>query len=814
MGIISLRRASLDHFLLAPDAGVQQDPSSWPAWLTSITLRAAEGIKTSLGLGMILEESSGALDPAPGEKPKNSQAYFRAVSTTVQCVMVLTIVSVMLYTLLSISRNVDELSGKFKPSQATRTLTAATRGAALAPMLCMLFVGCRMFVLATTEGLGEPPKWAKGCMYAASGGLVVQFLLVILLQGKAEPKPDDDDDEADYDMTEGKAEAAKAAKAAREDAARAATTKPEREDGEGEEEEEQEPEDFDTATGEHNDAHPVLHKIKFKEGEGGAKPVFYAFQVLSMIAIYGGVLGVLTCIATFPVQTTQVSPAVKCTCMLTVLYFTAYLLLWISREMSSSDSSRQTLQAACSMTSVVRKAPMFAVLFLVSRMRALELDPPHGLPPRWMQLCFYTITALLYVEAIAAVVVGYTGRQAKAYYGMYVFHCEGTTLHVVQHSCAMITYLALIPIAMGAYMMKDQNGENAPLSTTFRVTLTLEAVYFGIACGQTLVFFIEDILKTEMTLLQDTFVAAGISVSFAPLICILCVATRMRALQITQQKGDPPGWAQDCMLICVFGTCVQAVCCLVMPIFVGSSTQVDDDGNPDYDLRPMILAYAVTCVKYVALMFLHGGIFTICASVFLMTPETAHSGGRFIQGGKALFRAIGGVMGVFLLAMLFSSAKVIGMAVKIAIESCDRIFLGVDITIKHAALGVCKGYVAIKDLVIHQPEDEVIYERQQDGSLVGKPTGNKLEWEHDYILKIKTVIVKINLGRLISTLGKEFELENLSFTGIHANIEKPSSNLKVQDSNIDYLLNHIESLAGAPPPPEEPTDEAAAKKKS
>jgi len=425
---------------------------------------------------------------------------------------------------------------------------------------------------------------------------------------------------------------------------------------------------------------------------------------------------------------------------------------------------------------------------------------------------------LMYVESIAAVLVGYTGRQAKAYYGVYVFHCEGTLAHVIQHTCAIITYLALIPIAGGAYGMKDQNGQNAPLSTTFRVTLTLEAVYFGIAFGQSTVFFIEDVLKTEMTLLQDTFVAAGISVSFAPLICILCVATRMRALQITQQKGDPPGWAQDCMLICVFGTCVQAVCCLVMPIFVGSSTQVDDDGNPDYDLRPMILAYAVTCVKYVALLFLHGGIFSICASVFLMTPETAHSGGRFMHGGKALFRAMGGVMGVFLLAMLFSSAKVIGMAVKIAIESCDRIFLGVDITIKHAALGVCKGYVAIKDLVVHQPEDEIIYERKEDGTLVGTPTGNKLEWEHDYILKVKTVVVKINLGRLIASLGKEFELENLSFTGIHANIEKPSSNLKLQDSNIDYLLNHIESLGLAPPPEEEekkekPADEAAAKKK-
>jgi len=139
--------------------------------------------------------------------------------------------------------------------------------------------------------------------------------------------------------------------------------------------------------------------------------------------------------------------------------------------------------------------------------------------------------------------------------------------------------------------------------------------------------------------------------------------------------------------------------------------------------------------------------------------------------------------------------------------------LGVDITIKHAALGVCKGYVAIKDLVVHQPEDEIIYERKEDGTLVAKPTGNKLQWDHDYILKIKAVIVKINLGRLITSLGKEFELENLSFTGIHANIEKPSADLKLQDSNIDYLLNHIETL-GLAPPPEEPTDEAAAKKKA
>merc|ERR1719453_1848005 len=109
----------------------------------------------------------------------------------------------------------------------------------------------------------------------------------------------------------------------------------------------------------------------------------------------------------------------------------------------------------------------------------------------------------------------------------------------------------------------------------------------------------------------------------APVLCVLFVATRMRALQITQQLGSPPGWAQDCMLIAVFATCVQSVCCLVIPIFVGSACKVDEDGNPDYDLEPMIGAYAVAVVKYVALMALHGSTVGVCIAVYAMTPETA-----------------------------------------------------------------------------------------------------------------------------------------------------------------------------------------------
>merc|ERR1719327_2140801 len=177
-------------------------------------------------------------------------------------------------------------------------------------------------------------------------------------------------------------------------------------------------------------------------------------------------------------------------------------------------------------------------------------------------------------------------------------------------------------------------------------------------------------------MLRDTTVAAGISLGLAPLLSILFVATRMRALQITQQLGDPPGWAQDCMIVAVFATCVQSVCCLVMPIFIGEACKVDDDGNPDYDLEPMIGAYAVAVVKYVALIALHGSVVTVCVAVFKMTPETVHSGDRFITSTKALFEGLAVTMVVFFIALLFSSAKVVGMAIKIAIESADQALLG------------------------------------------------------------------------------------------------------------------------------------------
>ncbi|MFM7988494.1 MAG: hypothetical protein ACKPKO_55195, partial [Candidatus Fonsibacter sp.] len=46
--------------------------------------------------------------------------------------------------------------------------------------------------------------------------------------------------------------------------------------------------------------------------------------------------------------------------------------------------------------------------------------------------------------------------------------------------------------------------------------MVLEFVFFAIMFPQTVAFAVEDVLKQDLRMLRDTFVAAGISMSFFP----------------------------------------------------------------------------------------------------------------------------------------------------------------------------------------------------------------------------------------------------------------------------------------------------------
>ena len=60
---------------------------------------------------------------------------------------------------------------------------------------------------------------------------------------------------------------------------------------------------------------------------------------------------------------------------------------------------------------------------------------------------------------------------------------------------------------------------------------------------------------------------------------ILFLAVRMRALQISGNRGAPQGWAQNCMWMATISLTLQTCFALVSALFMRQTPTVDEDGN-------------------------------------------------------------------------------------------------------------------------------------------------------------------------------------------------------------------------------------------
>merc|ERR1719265_334602 len=85
-------------------------------------------------------------------------------------------------------------------------------------------------------------------------------------------------------------------------------------------------------------------------------------------------------------------------------------------------------------------------------------------------------------------------------------------------------------------------------------------------------------------------------VMFCPMLSILFVGTRMRALLLT-------------------------------PCATGVPAQVDEDGNIKWEPEHKILFYCVVAIRVLGFFLLYGGIIAVIVGVYTMTPETANGRG-------------------------------------------------------------------------------------------------------------------------------------------------------------------------------------------
>merc|ERR1719217_1104582 len=121
--------------------------------------------------------------PVVGEKFK-----VNPVSTSMQCVISLTMQYMIVYTALALCRTAaDVYNIKYDNLPIQDILKTATHTVSFAPMLAVLFLGCRMRVTWLTQGKGNPPEYVQAAMYCATYavlGMTLCCVVIPLFTGK------------------------------------------------------------------------------------------------------------------------------------------------------------------------------------------------------------------------------------------------------------------------------------------------------------------------------------------------------------------------------------------------------------------------------------------------------------------------------------------------------------------------------------------------------------------------------------------------------------------------------------------------------
>jgi hypothetical protein len=513
------------------------------------------------------------------------------VSTTMKCVINLAIQYFLLYSALAAVRSFVELSGSPLPTISS-TLNAACMTVNYAPMLSVLFLGTRMRAVQLSGGQPDkydlPQPYVKTSMWLCVCAVQIQTLIVLALPiiSGGPPKVSKD-----------------------------GTPEP-------------------------------------PSSPGIVTTILSVLRWVTMIMLYGGFTTV--CIGAYAMEAPAevwgddkappVSPAVACTMNLAMQYFGVYLAIqvvqtWVTFNGQSIETRKLSgiLQMA---TNTVNFAPMLAILFIGARIRALQIDPKFGAPQAWAQNCFYLCAYSVLAQLSLVIIVPYAlGGEVRAgeTEGDVTFELANPTLFFVLSGVRYLLMLALYggftAVIVSVFTIEDKDDPEAtpPISPAMQCVMNLTAQFFFVYLMLWVLITLRQVAVSYRNMAFESFFAKAIptmeaakgTVQFAPMLSVLFLGLRMRALQITGSKGQPQKFAQDGMFLATYAVLVQMLMVFLTPLFTGGPPKMDEDGNVVSQPGNKYVAYALTFIRYLALLCLYGGAVACVVALFKISPAAA-----------------------------------------------------------------------------------------------------------------------------------------------------------------------------------------------
>jgi len=340
----------------------------------------------------------------------------------------------------------------------------------------------------------------------------------------------------------------------------------------------------------------------------------------------------------------KVAPTLQCVISLTVQYFAIYTALAVCRTLAQftgggSGGGFFSLMKIMEMAATtVTYAPMLSVLFLGVRMRAIQLSQgqteKYKLPQPWVQtsmyVCTYAVLAQVILVLVMPIFSGEGGVKCDSEGNLDLSSVKPsmitTVLNIVRYVVMLSLYIGIACVCVGAFLMegpKEIWGDKPPpvspaVSCTMNLTWQFFIVYLGVAVARTLVQVSGS--SPLLTKIIGVFTMAKLTVNFAPMLCILFIGARMRALQMDPKNGNPQVWAQRCFYMCTYSVMVQCILCIAAPLLLRDCVckQGASEGDVVFQSPNQTINMVLSVIRYVCLVCLYAGFTAVMVSVFVI----------------------------------------------------------------------------------------------------------------------------------------------------------------------------------------------------
>merc|ERR1719399_261087 len=149
--------------------------------------------------------------------------------------------------------------------------------------------------------------------------------------------------------------------------------------------------------------------------------------------------------------------------------------------------------------------------------------------------------------------------------------------------------------------------------------MILASMYFLVSDGIQFAKTFQSFSGVDSSKVKYALDGAVLTMFFAPMLSVLFIAARMRALQMDPVNGAPQKWAQNCFFMCTYALMAQTILCVAIPVVLnGKAKKGKVEGDMEYEVNNMVPGIIMTIVRFCITLCIYVGFSCVIYSIFVI----------------------------------------------------------------------------------------------------------------------------------------------------------------------------------------------------